>query len=135
MSLKLAALAVNTEADALLALANGGYLDLYDGTRPADADTPISSQTRLASPRFGTPAFAASSAGVAVAQPITEDSNAAATGTATWFRVTKADHATALFDGSAGLAAAAPDLVLDAVSIAVHARVAVTAFTYTIPRG
>lgn len=135
MSLKLATLAVNTEADALLALANGGYLDLYDGTRPADADTPVTSQTRLASPRFGSPAFAAASGGVAVARPITADSNAAATGTSTWFRVTKADHATVLFDGSVGLAAASPDLVLDTVSIAAHRSVAITTFTYTIPKG
>ena len=32
-------LAVNTKADAQSALLNSGYLEIYDGTQPATADT------------------------------------------------------------------------------------------------
>ena len=47
-NLKLSNAAVNAEADALSVLLDNGYLRIYDGTQPANADTPISTQTLLA---------------------------------------------------------------------------------------
>ena len=87
-------------------MANTGWLRIYDGTQPANADTAVSTQNILAELRFGATAFGASVAGVATANAITADSSANATGTATWFRVFKSDGTTALWDGSVGTAAA-----------------------------
>ncbi len=125
-------LAVNTKADAQAALLNSGFLDIYDGTQPATADTAISTQTKLARLTFNATAFGASVAGVATANAITSDSDADATGTATWFRALKSDG-TAVFDGSVGTAAA--NLVLNTVSIVIHAAVSCTSFTMTEQKG
>lgn len=96
-------LAVNTEADAFGALLNAGFIDLYTTAQPATGDTALGAQTRLASPVFGNPAFAASVAGVITANAITADANAAATGKATWARLRKTDHTTAVLDLSVGM--------------------------------
>ena len=122
-------LAANAEADAACALANSGWLRIYDGTQPANADTAVSTQNILAELRFGATAFGAASLGVATANAITADSSANATGTATWFRVFKSDGTTALWDGSVGTATA--NLVLDNVSIVIGGDISVTAFTFT----
>jgi hypothetical protein len=47
-NLKLSNAAVNAKADALAALANNGYLRIYSGSQPADADSAITSQVLLA---------------------------------------------------------------------------------------
>jgi hypothetical protein len=121
--------AANAEADAACALANTGWLRIYDGTQPANADTAVSTQNILAELRFGATAFGASVAGVATANAITADPSANATGTATWFRVFKSDGTTALWDGSVGTATA--NLILDNVSIVIGGVISVTAFTFT----
>ena len=40
--------AADAQANAFSQLLNGGFLRLFDGTQPADADTPVSSQRLLA---------------------------------------------------------------------------------------
>jgi hypothetical protein len=130
---KLTNTAANAAIDAIAALANNGYLDIYNGTQPATADTAISSQTLLASLHFSNPAFGAGSAGVATAAAISSDSDADATGTATWFRVFKSDHTTAVWDGSVGTSSA--DLVLGTTSIVQHAIVSVSSYTITQNKG
>lgn len=124
---------VNTEADAAGALLNTGWLDIYDGTQPATADTAITSQVRLASLRLNATAFAAAVAGVLTANVITSDTDNDATGTAAWFRCWKSDHTTAVLDGSVGTSAA--DLILNSVAIQIHAQTDVTAFTLTLSKG
>jgi len=96
---KLADAAVNAEADAVCALLNTGKLRIYDGTQPASADDAIGAQILLAELIFGNPAFGSPSAGVATANAISADTNADATGTATWFRCLKSDL-TKVYDGS-----------------------------------
>lgn len=119
----------NAEADAICALANTGYLRIYDGTQPATADTAIAAQVLLAELRFGATAFAAAVAGVATANTITSALAAAATGTASWFRVLKSDGTSVLFDGSVGTSGA--NLNLNSTAIQINAQVDVTAFTFT----
>jgi hypothetical protein len=92
--------AINAAVDALTALLNTGYLRLYSGTRPADADTALSGNTLLAELRFGATAFGAAVAGVATANAITADASADATGTATFYRCLKSDGTTAVMDGN-----------------------------------
>jgi hypothetical protein len=129
---KLTDLAVSREADAVCALLDGGYLDLYSGAQPASADDPVTTQVRLARLRWGTPAFEAAVGGIALARTITAESDAPASGTALWFRASKSDGTTAVFDGSVGTADC--NLNLDSVEILQHAEVGVTGFIYTAPK-
>jgi hypothetical protein len=125
--------AVNAAADAVTPLLNNGYLRIYNGTQPANADTAVSTQTLLAELRFNATAFGAASSGVSTANAITSDSSADNTGTASWFRALKSDGTTAVFDGSVGTSSA--DLVLNSTAISSGAAVAVTSFTYTENKG
>lgn len=130
-SLVLATAAVNQEADALSTRLNGGVLWVYDGSKPATADTAVVTQTCLATLALNATFAGAAVSGVLTANSITSDSSANATGTATWFRVATASGVL-MFDGTAG--AAGCDLNLNTASIVIGAAVAVTAFTYTIPK-
>lgn len=123
--------AANAAVDAVTALANTGYLRIYDGSQPANANTAVGSQVLLAELRFGSTAFAAAVAGVAAANTITDDSSANATGTATWYRVLKSDGTTVLFDGSVGTSGA--NMNLGSTAINVGQPVGITSFTYTQP--
>jgi len=125
-------LAVNTKVDALAALLNSGFLDIYDGTQPVTADTALGAQVKLARLTFNATAFGAGVAGVATANAIVSDSDADATGTATWFRALKSDG-TAVLDGSVGTSGA--NLNLNTVAIVIHAAVSATSFTLTESKG
>ena len=126
-------LAASTEADAVCALLNTGWLRIYDQTQPVTADTAIGAQVLLAELRWNATAFGAASNGVATANAITSDTSANATGTASWFRAFKSDGTTAVFDGSVGTATA--DLIINTTSIVTGAQVDCTAFTYTANKG
>ena len=81
--------AVNLEADAIAggAYLNSGKLNIYSGTQPANANTTKGAAVLLAALTLNVDAFGAAVAGVCTANAITSDTNAPATGTATWFRV------------------------------------------------
>jgi len=130
LNTKLSDTAANTQANALAALVNSGYLRIYDGAQPADANTAISGQTKLAELRFDAVAFGSAVSGVITANAIVPDSDAPATGTASWFRVLKSDGVTALWDGTVGTANC--NLNLSAVNIQQHAVVSVTSFTHSV---
>lgn len=131
--LRLSDTAANAMTDAIVDLADNGYLRIYDGTRPATADTAISTQVLLAELRFNATAFGAASGGSATANAFTADTSANATGTATWFRALKSDGTTALFDGEVG-SGGTYDLVLNTTSIVITANVSVSSMTYTHPK-
>lgn len=131
---------VNAELDALTALLDGGYLQIYSGTQPATADTAVGAQVCLATLQFGTPAFGAAAAGVAAANAVTPDTDADATGTATWYRCFKAaghtpgaDDGTRVCDGSAGVGTF--NLALNSAAIQIHAEVDVDSFSLTVSKG
>lgn len=132
-NLKISTTAVNAQADALSDLLDNGYLRIYDGTQPANANTAITSQVLLAELRFNATAAPAASGGVLTMNSIAQDSSANNTGTATWFRALKSDGSTAVFDGSVGTASC--DLNLGSTSITSGASVAVTSMTYTVSAG
>lgn len=132
-NLKLSNEAVNAEADALSVLLDNGYLRIYDGTQPANADTAISTQTLLAELRFNADAAPSAVAGVLTFNAITQDSSANNTGTASWFRALKSDGSTALFDGSVGTSGS--DINIATTSIVAGAIVGVTSFVYTVNKG
>jgi hypothetical protein len=128
-----------TEAavSAVAVLLNNGFITIYNGSQPTDANTAIGAQTPLATMGFGSTAFptiaasgtAPSKIVTATAGSITSDTNASATGTATWFRCFKSDGVTGVMDGSVGTSGS--DLNLNTTSIIMGATVAVTAFSIT----
>ena len=130
MAITLSAAAASAGADALCALLNGGHVRLYDGARPITVDTAITTQVLLASPTFANPAFAAAVSGVATANAVVSDTDAAASGTSTWFRAVTSGGAS-VCDGSVGTADA--DCILSSVSITAHGTVAISSVVYRQP--
>ena len=126
---KLSNAGANAGADAICALLNTGFLRIYDGSQPTDADTAVGAQTLLAELRFSSTAFAGAAAGVAAANAFTPDSSANATGTATWFRALKSDGTTAVFDGSVGTSGC--NLNMNSVAIQSGAAVIVSSYSFT----
>ncbi len=131
MSLSTAIIARNAALDAQSPLANTGYLRIYSGAKPATPETAVSG-TLLATLRLNATAFGAASGGVITANAITADTNAAASGTAGYFRILKSDGTSALFDGTVGTSGA--DLNLNSVAISAGATVSVTSLTITDPQ-
>lgn len=127
---QLSSTSVNAQANATAALLDGGLLRIYDGSQPADANTAITTQVKLAELTFGTPAFGAASAGVVTANAIT-GANAVASGTPTWCRTVKADGTTVVFDGTVDTSGPA-NLIVSASPIASGAPVSVSSLTYTV---
>jgi hypothetical protein len=129
---KISNAAANAAADAVTALLDSGFLDIYDGAKPATADTAVGAQVKLARLTFGSPAFGAAAAGAAAANAITSDTAADATGTASWFRAVTSGGA-AVWDGT--VAASGANLNLNSVAIQAGAQVSVSNLTYTQPKG
>ena len=102
---QLSNLAVNTEADALAALASGGKVCVYTTPKPATADIAVTSQLKIAQLTLNTPAFGAAIAGLLTAT-IPGDGVVLDDGVAAWFRVFKADGSTVLWDGTCGVTGA-----------------------------
>jgi hypothetical protein len=130
---KFSNLMVNAEADAVGNALNNGYIRIYDGTQPTNADTAVGAQVLLAELRFGADAFPAASAGVLTANAITDDSSANATGTASWARILASDGTSVYWDGSVGTASA--NVILNSVAISSGAVVSCTALTLTVSKG
>lgn len=124
--------AANAAANAIGPLLNTGYLRLYDGTQPANANTAVSTQNKLAELRLNSTFSPTAVAGVLTANAISDDTSADATGTATWFRALKSDGTTIIMDGSVLASPSTADLVMNSVAIQANADVAVTGFTLTV---
>ena len=98
MPIKLAAavaiLMVDAAAGSVDTGSGPGKLVIYDGTQPANADTPVTTQNALVTFELADPAFGGGVDGVtgavATGNAVTPVP-AEATGTATWFRVTDSD--------------------------------------------
>lgn len=107
--------------------ANSGTIVIYSGTPPATADAALSGNTALATLTFGAAAFAAASAGSKTANAITQDSDAAATGTATFFRA-KTAGGTVIAQGSVGATGSGEALILPTTTINQHDVVTCSSF-------
>jgi hypothetical protein len=101
-------------------------LRIYDGSRPATGGT---ATTLLAELTCNATFAPAASGGVLTLNAITQDSSANATGTATWFRIVKADGTTFVLDGNVGTSGS--DLNLTTTSIVITQPVSVTSFVIT----
>lgn len=110
------------------AIGSSGLLRIYDGSVPANVGTSLGAQVLLAELALSSTFAAGASGGVLTASSITSDSNANATGTATFFRITTSGG-TAVLQGTVGTSGA--DLNLSTTSIASGATVSVSSFTIT----
>jgi hypothetical protein len=124
---------VNAEANAVGDALNSGYIRIYDGTQPTNADTAVGAQVLLAELRFGADAFGAASGGTITANAITDDSSANATGTATWARILASNGTTVWFDGSVGTSSA--NVILNTTSIVSGAVVSCSSLTFSVSKG
>lgn len=115
-------------ADAVLVRANSGSLRIYSGTAPANIDAALGGAVLLATLPLSATAFGAASSGVATANAITS-ATAAASGTASFFRVLESDGVTGVYQGTVGTTGA--ELNLSTVSILAGGTVSVSSMTYT----
>jgi hypothetical protein len=130
MAIKFDTTTRNAEMDAVTTrVGTSARLRVYNGTRPANPGTAITSQTMLVELTCNATAFApAASGGVLTANAIS-NGTAAATGTASWFRLFQSNGTTAIMDGDVGTSGS--DLNLNNTSIATSQTVSVTSFTVT----
>lgn len=130
MALGLATTLRNNRLDAITAfIAGSALLRIYSGTRPATGGT---ATTLLAQLTCNATFAPASSSGILTLNSISPATSAAATGTATWFRIVKADGTTFCLDGSVStVAAGTGDLRLDDTAIVLGGTVAISSATLT----
>jgi hypothetical protein len=130
MAPKLATATRNAELDAITTrVGASGLLKIYSGTQPADANTALSGNTLLSTLTLNATFAPASSGGVLTLNAITQDSSAAATGTATFARMYKADGTTVIGDFTVGTSGA--DINLNTTSIVTGGPVSCSSFTIT----
>lgn len=127
--MNLSFVSANASANAVAALASGGFLDIYSGTIPGTPET-AAAGTLLVSIPLPTPAFGSAVNGVA-SLGVTLNATTSAGGTAAWFRVYMSNHTTALWDGSVGTGSG--DLVVDTTTFLASKTIAITSLTYTQP--
>jgi hypothetical protein len=122
----------NARADAITAFYGASaLLRIYSGTRPATGGS-IGSAVLLAQLTLGSTLAASASNGVLTFNSISPANSANATGTATWFRIVKADGTTFCTDGSCStVAQGTGDLRLDDTNIVLGGTVAVSSGTIT----
>lgn len=94
--------AANAKANALARLLDNGYIRVYDGTKPANANTAVGAQVLLAELRHNATSAPAAVAGLLTYNAITQDTAANAGGSATWFREFQSDGTTVVKDGTVG---------------------------------
>ena len=128
--IKTSILARNAQLDALAILADSGLLRIYAGVRPGNPESDPGSEL-LCELRLSGTAFRQAANGSIEANTIS-DRDAKASGMASWYRVTRVDGKTALWDGSVGVTNA--DLVLNSISIQKGSRISIKQFTYDIPQ-
>lgn len=130
MAIKQTTAVRNAQLDALNSqTGTSAKLRIYNGTRPANANTAITSQTMLVELTCNATAFAAAASGGVLTANAISNGTAAATGTASWFRLWQSNGTTAIMDGDVSTSGA--DLNINNTSIATGQTVSVTSFTVT----
>jgi hypothetical protein len=130
MALGINATTRNAMLDAITSRAGASaLLRIYDGSRPATGGT---ATTLLAQLTCNATFAPGASGGVLTLNSIASATSAAATGTATWFRIVQSGGSTHVLDGSVStVAAGTGDLQLDSTSIVLGGTVAISSATIT----
>jgi hypothetical protein len=125
--------AVNAQADAIGNALNTGYIRIYDGAQPENADVAVTDQVLLAELRFGADAFPLAVEGAILSNAITADASANASGTASWCRILASNGTTVWFDGTVGTDNA--NLILASTDIVAGANIAApNGLLVTVPK-
>lgn len=122
--------AANAEANALARLLDNGYLKILSGTQPSSANSALSGNTVLATLRFNATSAPSAVGGVLTFNAITSDTNAAASGTAAFFRAYESDGTTVVMDGSVGTATA--NMIIATTTITAAQTVSCSSFTHSV---
>ena len=129
-NIKVSTDAASVKANAWGALMNGGFINIYQGTKPATANSSLGAAVLLGTLTMGNPAFGAAVNGLITANAITKDSDADATGTAQFYRLFKSDGTTPEGDGECGVTGSGSDLEMPTTSIVQHGEITCTGFTH-----
>ncbi len=124
----------NALANNFAAALNSGYIRVYSGTRPTNADTALSGNTLLAEMTFGATAYGSASSGVITANAIAATVGAA-TGTATFVRLFQSNGTTAEADLSVSLSGGGGECILSTLSITQGLAISVTSCSHSFPVG
>jgi hypothetical protein len=130
MALKFGALTVEAQAVALARLLGGGWLQLYGGDMPADADTPVREQPLLAEVQLDGAGVTAPGGEFQLAAK-QEVVNPKRAGRATWFRCLTVNGRPVL-QGLAGTQDA--DLLIERADLLPGHELVVTGFRYRQPK-
>jgi len=126
---RLSQAACDAALDASLALANGGKITIYDGAQPESPDAPVTTQNELVTLGLESPAAEPTAGGTATMNAVTQGT-AAATGTASWFRVYSSAGAP-VWDGSVGDGAA--DLNFPSTAFVAGSQYGISGWTVSRP--
>ncbi len=128
MAISQAVTTKNLALDAALDRGSGMKMKVYSGTPPATADASLSGNTLGATLTLSSTPFTAASANVKTANAITSDTNAAASITATFFRLTKSDD-TVVAQGTVGTSGT--DAIINSTSVIAGTTVSCSAMTFS----
>jgi len=107
-----------------------GVIEIYNGTIPANANTAVTTQTKLGTLTFSDPSGSVTS-GVFTASAITQDSSADATGTASWARIKDSTGAT-VCDIDVTSTGGGGVLQLNTVNVVAGGPILITSFTLSV---
>lgn len=119
----------NKKADGMARDLDNGYCRIYSGTEPASANAALAGNTLLAELRFAATSAPAASAGVLTFNPITADSSADASGTASFYRTFKSDGTSVVTQGTCGTSG--QQMNLATLTISAGIQVQISSFTHT----
>lgn len=131
-STRLSSLLVNGQAELLSKLLANGFIDIYDGTQPAEADDEISGQKLGVTLQFGNPAFLPAEKGAISANPIRSGVATNELKKATWARLYREDHKTKVMDVSVGERDA--NIILPTTHIVRGVTVSCASFVHSIAK-
>ena len=121
----------NTGANAEAALFNAGFIDIYDGAQPTNADTALGAQVKGVRCTLNATAFITATTGVLTANAITSGT-ATASITPTWARILKTDGTTVIMDCTVGTATS--NIILSAASFTTGTTVSISSFVHTVAK-
>jgi hypothetical protein len=132
MTMQFSTLARNAMMDAITTqIGASGLMKIYSGTEPANCAAALSGNTLLSTLALSATFAPASSGGVLTANAIASDTNAAAGGTASFFRLYKADGTTCVAQGTVGISGT--DAIIASTTIVAAQTVSCSALTLTAP--
>lgn len=133
MSSRITAAVANAMLDAGIGVpANSGKLRIYTGTQPAAGGGALSGNTLLLEFAMAVDAFPVSAAAILTASAMGA-AVATASGTATWYRMVKADGSTVLIDDSVGAPGSGAACIIDNAVVTSGDVVAVVSLTINQP--